>query len=158
MAWIDIPFSHVHFDLFTGSAPGASVSVAPHDLTLLRYKVLADDTVVIDFRIAKAFFKPANASVSGVTMTLHVPFGSVHFPALGTPSTFMDAGQTYTNDCVIAIDPGSIQHVPGCVAVLNEPSHHVVLLIRNVPGDNINASGVGVIGAFGQITFEVVHG
>jgi hypothetical protein len=81
----------------------------------------------------------------------------VYFPALGTPDPFMDAGQTYTNDCVIAIDPGSIQHVPGCVAVLNEQHHNVVLLVRNVPGDNINSSGVGVIGAFGQITFEVTH-
>jgi hypothetical protein len=39
------------------------------------------------------------------------------------------------------------------VAVLNESSRKIVLLIRNVPGDNINT--VGVVGAFGQITFEV---
>jgi hypothetical protein len=157
MAWVDIPFNHVTFGLFTGSAPGATVSVAPGDLTLLRYKLLANDSVVIDFRIAKAFFNPRNAAVSGVTLELKVPFGSVYFPALGAPSSFMDGGQTYTNDCVIAIDPGSILHVPGCIAVLNEQTHKVILLIRNVPGDNINSSGVGVIGAFGQITFEVTH-
>jgi hypothetical protein len=157
MAWVDIPFSHVTFGLFTGSAPGATVTVAPADLTLLRYKALGNDTVVIDFRIAKAFFKPTTAAVSGVTLELKVPFGSVFFPALGAPSVFMDGGQTYTNDCVIAIDPGSIQHVPGCVAVLNEATHKVILLIRNVPGDNVNSGGVGVIGAFGQITFEVIH-
>ena len=124
---------------------------------MLRYKLLANDSVVIDFRIAKAFFNPRNAAVSGVTLELKVPFGSVYFPALGAPSSFMDGGQTYTNDCVIAIDPGSILHVPGCIAVLNEQTHKVILLIRNVPGDNINSSGVGVIGAFGQITFEVTH-
>src|SRR5262245_43001401 len=142
MAWVDIPFSHVTFGLFTGSAPGAAVTVAPGDLTLLRYKALSNDTVVIDFRIAKAFFKPTAAAVSGVTLELKVPFGSVYFPALGAPSVCMDGGHTYTNDCVIAIDPCSLQHVPGCVAVLNEPTHKVVLLIRNVQGDNINSSGV----------------
>ena len=47
--------------------------------------------------------------------------------------------------------------MPGCVAVLNDPHHKVILLIRNVPGDNLNATGVGVVGAFGQITFEVRH-
>lgn len=157
MAWVDIPHSHVTFGLFTGSAPGATVSVAAADLPLLRYKLLANDTVVIDFRIGKAFFNPRNASVDGVTMELKVPFGSVHFPALGAPSSFMDGGQTYSNDCILAIDPGSVQHEPGCVALLNDPHHKVILLIRNVSGSNLNSSGVGVIGAFGQITFEVIH-
>jgi hypothetical protein len=157
MAWVDIPFNHVLFGLFTGPAPGSTVTVAPADLTLLRYKLLANDTVVIDFRIAKIFFNPRSAAVSGVTLELNVPFSSIYFPSLGTPNPFMDAGQTYTNDCVIAIDPGSIQHVPGCVAVLNEQNHKVVLLIRDVPGDNINSSGIGVIGTFGQITFEVTQ-
>ena len=58
-------------------------------------------------------------------------------------------------DCVIAIDPGSISHVPGCVAVLNDKKHKVILLIRNIPSGNINASSIGVFGFFGQITFEV---
>lgn len=155
MAWIDIPISRVAFALFAGSSPGATVSVAPADLTLLRYKAITTDTVVVDFRIAKAFFTPSTAAVSGITMALNVPFGSVFFPGLGSPNPFMDAGQSYTNDCVIAIDPGSVAHVPGCVAVLNEKTHKVILLIRNVPGDNINATKVGVVGAFGQITFEV---
>ena len=88
-------------------------------------------------------------------MELSVPFGSVYFPAIGNPSSFFDTGQTYTNDCVIALDPGSVAHVPGCVAVLNEQTHKVILLIRNVPGDNINANQVGVIGVFGQVTFEI---
>ncbi|HTK29070.1 MAG TPA: hypothetical protein VL309_05940 [Vicinamibacterales bacterium] len=157
MAWIDIPHSHVAFGVFTGSAPGATAAVAPADLKFLRYKMVAPDTVVVDFRIAKVFIHPASAAVSGVTMALTVPFGSVFFPGLGTPDPFMDAGQSYTNDCVIAIDPGSVSHVPGCVAVLNDQHHKVILLIRNVPGDNLNASGVGVFGAFGQIAFEVVH-
>ena len=157
MAWIDIPISHITFGVFAGSAPGATVSVAPAELKLCRYKAIANDTVVVDFRIGKAFFHPTSAAVSGITMELTVPFGSVFFPGLGSPNPFMDAGQSYTNDCVIAIDPGSVAHVPGCVAVLNEPSHKVILLIRNVPGSNINASGVGVVGAFGQITFEVTH-
>jgi hypothetical protein len=109
----------------------------------------------VDFRIKKAFFQPTSAVASGITMELSVPFGSVHFPAIGHPSSFFDTGQTYTNDCVIALDPGSVVHVPGCVAVLNEQTHKVILLIRNVPGDNINANQVGVIGAFGQITFEI---
>jgi hypothetical protein len=157
MAWIDIPHNHITFGLFVGSAAGATVTVAPADVKLFRYKAVANDTVVVDFRIAKAFFHPSNAAVTGITMELSVPFGSVHFPALGTPNSFMDAGQSYTNDCVIAIDPGSLAHVAGCVAVLNEPSHKVILLIRNIPDSNLNANGVGVVGAFGQITFEVTH-
>ena len=157
MAWIDIPINHIVFGLFVGSSPGAAVAVAPADLKLFRYKAIGHDTVVIDFRIAKAFFKPSNAAVTGITMELTVPFSSVFFPALGNPNSFMDAGQSYTNDIVIAIDPGSIHHVPGCVAVLNEQNHKVILLIRNVPGDNLNAGNVGVVGAFGQITFEVTH-
>jgi hypothetical protein len=157
MAWIDVPINHIAFGLFIGSTPGATVTVAPADLKLFRYKALSNDTVAVDFRIAKAFFKPANAAVTGITMELTVPFGSVFFPALGAPNSFMDAGQSYTNDCVIAIDPGSIAHIPGCVAVLNEQSHKVILLIRTVPGDNLNASNVGVVGAFGEITFEVTH-
>ena len=90
-------------------------------------------------------------------MELSVPLGSVYFPAIGNPSSFNDVGQTYTNDCVIAPDPGSVLHVPGCVAVLNEKTHKVILLIRTVPGDNINANNLGVKGAFGQITFEITH-
>jgi len=155
MAWVDIPISHIKFALFEPSPAGATVTVAPADLLLCRYKLIGTDTVVVDFRIAKAFFKPANASASGITMELTVPFASVHFPAIGSPSSFNDAGQTYTNDCVIALDPGSVAHDPACVAVLNEPSHKVILLIRNVRGDNINANHVGVKGAFGQITFEM---
>jgi hypothetical protein len=38
---------------------------------------------------------------------------------------------------------------------LNEKTHKVVLLLRNIPGMNINANNLGVLGAFGQITFEV---
>jgi hypothetical protein len=158
VAWIDIPFAHITFGVFTGSTPGATVAVAHGDLKLCRYKLVAPDTVVIDFRIAKAFFTPSAAAITGITMGLNVPFGSEYFPGLGAPNPFMDAGQSYTNDCVIAVDSGSVAHVPAVVAVLNEPSHKVVLLVRNVPGDNINASHVGVVGAFGQITFEVVPG
>jgi hypothetical protein len=157
MAWHDLPISHIAFGLFVGSAPGATVTVAPADLKLFRYKVIDHDTVIVDFRIGKAFFHPASAAVTGITMELSVPFGSVFFPGLGSPNAFMDAGQSYTNDCVLAIDPGSVAHVPGCVAVLNDPSHKVILLIRTVPGDNLNASGVGVVGAFGEIAFEVTH-
>ncbi len=157
MAWIDVPITHITFGLFVGSSAGATVTVAPADLKLFRYKAISKDTVVVDFRIAKAFFKPSNAAVTGITMELSVPFGSVFFPALGTPNSFMDAGQSYTNDCVIAIDPGSFAHVPGCVAVLNDPHHKVILLIRNIPGTNINATNVGVVGAFGEITFEVTR-
>jgi hypothetical protein len=154
MSWIDIPASHVTFGVFTGSAAGATVAVAPADLTFLRYKLIGTDTAVVDFRIGKAFFHASNASASGITMELKVPFGPVYFPAIGTPSSFMDAGQTYSNDCVIAIDPGSISHVPGCVAVLNDKKK-VILLIRNIPLGNINASNIGVFGFFGEITFEV---
>jgi hypothetical protein len=155
MAWIDIPINHIAFGLFVGSTPAATVTVAPADLKLFRYKAISKDTVIIDFRIAKAFFQPSNAAVTGITMALSVPFGSVFFPGLGIPNSFMDAGQSYTNDCVIAIDPGSLAHVPGCVAVLNEQNHKLILLVRNIPGTNINASNIGVVGAFGQITFEV---
>jgi hypothetical protein len=154
MAWLDLPINHIKFGLFEPSPATATVTVAPADLLLFRYKRSGTDTVTVDFRIAKAFFKPTNAVASGITMELSVPFGSVYFPAIGNPSSFFDAGQTYTNDCVIALDPGSIAHVPGCVAVLNEKTHKVILLIRNIPGDNINANNVGVVGAFGQITFE----
>ena len=156
MAWTNIPLSDITFGLFAGSSPaGATVSVAATDLLLFRYKELSKDTLIVDFRIGKAFFNPTTAAVSGITMELKIPFNSIHFSNIGTPDPFMDAGQTYSNDCVIAIDPGSILHVPGCVVVLNENSHKIVLMIRNVPGDNINASNVGVVGAFGQITFEV---
>jgi len=157
MAWIDIPASHITFGLFVGSTAGATVAVAPGDVKLCRYKALANDTVVVDFRIAKTFFQPSNAAVTGITMELAVPFSSVFFAGLGAPNSFMDAGQSYTNDCVIAVDPGSFAHIPGCVAVLNEQNHKVVLLLRNVAGSNINTSNVGVVGAFGQITFEVAH-
>lgn len=153
MAWTNIPLSRITFGLFSGSSAGATVSVASADLLMCRYKRLATDTIVVDFRIGKAFFTPSNAAVAGITMELDIPFSSIHFPALGSPSSFNDGGQTYSNDCVIALDPGGIPHTAGCVAVLNETSHTIVLLIRNVPGDNINT--VGVVGFFGQITFEV---
>ena len=157
MAWVDIPISHINFALLEPSPAGATVAVAPVDLLLCRYKLVAPDTVVIDFRVGKAFFTPTTAVASGITMELNVPFGSVHFPAIGTPSSFNDAGQTYSNDCVIAQDPGGVAHDPGCVTVLNESSHKVILLIRTVPGENINFNKVGVKGFFGQITFEVAH-
>jgi hypothetical protein len=155
MAWLDIPINHIKFGLFEPSPAGATVTVAPTDLLLFRYRLFGTDTVTVDFRIAKAFLQPTTTVASGITMELSVPFSSVFFPGIGNPSSFVDAGQTYTNDCVIALDPGGVAHVPGCVAVLNEKTHKVILLIRNVPGDNINASNVGVIGAFGQITFEI---
>ena len=155
MAWLDIPINHITFRLFEPSPANATVTVARADLLLFRYKRSGTDTVTMDFRIKKAFFEPRSAVASGITMELSVPFGSVYFPAIGNPSSFFDTGQTYTNDCVIALDPGSVAHVPGCVAVLNQQTHKVILLIRNVPGDNINGNNVGVVGAFGQITFEI---
>src|SRR5262245_45538517 len=106
MAWTDIPLSRITFGLFTGSTAGATVSVAAADLKLFRYKLIGRDTVVVDFRIGKAFFKPSNAAVTGITAELAVPFTSVYFPGLGVPNSFMDAGQSYSNDCVLAIDPG----------------------------------------------------
>lgn len=157
MSWIDIPPSHVTFGVFTGSSAGATVAVAPSDLTFLRYQLMSADTVVVDFRITKAFFTPATAVITGITMDLSVPFTAPHFPALGAPNFFMDAGQSYSNDCVLVPDPGSPTHKPGFVALLNEPTHKVVLLISSIPGYSVNASGLGVTGAFGQLTFEVVH-
>jgi hypothetical protein len=157
MSWISVPPSHVTFGVFTGSAAGATVAVAPGDLTFLRYKLIGTDTVVVDFRIAKAFFTPATAVITGITMELSVPFTCPYFPTLGTPSYFMDAGQSYSNDCVLVPDPGSPTHNAGYVAVLNESTHKVVLLISSIPGYSVNAAQLGVLGAFGQVTFEVVH-
>jgi hypothetical protein len=157
MSWIDIPPSHVTFGVFTGSSTGAAVTVAPTDLTFLRYKSIADDTVVIDFRIAKAFFTPTTAVITGITMELTVPFSAPYFPTLGAPSYFMDAGQSYSNDCVLVPDPGSPTHTPGYVALLNESTHKVVLLVSSIPGYSLNASHLGVVGAFGQLTFEVAR-
>jgi hypothetical protein len=157
MSWIDIPPSHVTFGVFVGSSAGAAVAVAPGDLSFLRYKLISGDTVVVDFRIAKAFFTPTTAVITGITMELSVPFTCPYVPALGAPSYFMDAGQSYSNDCVLVPDPGSPNHKPGYVAVLNESTHKVVLLISSIPGYSVNASQLGVVGAFGQVTFEVVH-
>jgi hypothetical protein len=155
MSWIDIPHSHVTFGVFTGSA--GAVAVAPADLTFLRYKLISADTVVVDFRIAKAFFAPTTAVITGITLELKVPFTCPYFPTLGAPNFFMDAGQSYSNDCVLVPDPGSPTHKPGYVAVLNESTHKVVLLISSIPGYSVNAPQLGVVGAFGQVTFEVVH-
>ena len=157
MSWTDIPMSHVTFGLFGGGPAGATVTVAPADFKFLRYKLLDRDTVVVGFRIEKAFFTPATATVTGVTMELSVPFSCPYFPTLGSPSYFMDHGQSYSNDCVLVPDPGSPHHVPGFVAVLNESTHKVVLLISSVPGYNVNAARLGVVGAFGQVTFEVAR-
>jgi hypothetical protein len=155
MAWTDIPPAHVTFGVFAGSSAGATVAVAPADLTFLRYKLIAVDTVVVDFRIAKAFFTPTTAVITGITMELTVPFTCPYFPVLGAPNVFMDAGQSYSNDCVLVPDPGSPTHTPGYVALLNESTHKVVLLISSIPGYTLNGSQLGVTGAFGQITFEV---
>jgi hypothetical protein len=157
MSWIDIHPSHVTFGAFTGSSAGATVAVAAADLKFLRYKLIAPDTVVVDFRIAKAFFTPATAVITGITMELSVPFTCPYFPVLGAPNFFMDAGQSYSNDCVLVPDPGSPTHSAGFVAVLNESSHKVVLLISSIPGYSVNAAHLGVVGAFGQLTFEVAH-
>jgi hypothetical protein len=157
MSWTDIPPTHVAFGLFVGSSAGATIAVAPTDLTFLRYKLIAPDTVVVDFRIAKAFFTPNTAVITGITMELSVPFTSPHFSVLGTPNFFMDAGQSYSNDCVLVPDPGSPTHTPGYVALLNESTHKVVLLVTSIAGYNVNASQLGVVGAFGQLTFEVAH-
>jgi hypothetical protein len=147
----------VHDSVIPGSAAGATVAVAPGDLTFLRYKLISADTAVVDFRIAKAFFTPKTAVITGITMELKVPFTCPYFPALGAPNYFMDGGQSYSNDCVLVPDPGSPTHKPGYVAVLNESTHKVVLLISSVPGYSVNADQYGVVGAFGQVTFEVVH-
>jgi hypothetical protein len=156
MAWVDIPVNRIKFGLFEPYPANATVAVSATDLLLCRYKFFEHDTVTLDVRIGKAFLTPTNASASGITMELlSVPFASVYFATLGNPSSFMDGGQTYSNDCIIAPDPGSVLHTPGCLAVLNEPTHKVVLLIRNVLGSNINTNNPGVLGAFGQITFEV---
>jgi hypothetical protein len=64
----------VTFGVFTGSSAGAAVAVAPGDLTFLRYRLISDDTVVVDFRIAKAFFTPTTTVITGITMELKVPF------------------------------------------------------------------------------------
>jgi hypothetical protein len=157
MAWINIPPSRVTFGVFAGSSAGATVAVAPGDLKFLRYKLVSTDTVVIDFRILKAFFTPATAVITGITMKLSVPFTCPYFPTLGAPSFFMDAGQSYSNACVLVPDPGSPTHKPGFVAVLNESTHKVVLVISSIPGYSVNASQLGVVGAFGQVTFEVVR-
>ena len=156
MSWIDIPHSHVTFGVFAGSSAGASVAVAPADLSFLRYKLLDGDTVVIDFRIAKAFFTPTAATITGLTMQLKVPFAAPYFPALGSPSNFMDHGQSYTNACVLVPDPGSPHHTAGYVTLLNDPAHHVTLMISSVPGYSVNAGGLGVVGAFGQLTMEAI--
>src|SRR4051794_30762936 len=129
MAWIDIPPSHITFGLFEPNPPTATVAVAPVDVLMFRYKELTKDTLIVDFRISKIFFDPRSAVASGITMELNIPYRSIHFPAIGAPSSFFDAGQTYSNDCVIAVDPGSITHVPGCVVVLNEPSHRIILMV-----------------------------
>jgi hypothetical protein len=118
---------------------------------------LSHDTLAVDFRIAKIFFNPTTAAVSGITMELNIPFSGIYLPHIGNPSSFFDGGQTYSNDCVIALDPGSIAHVPGCVVVLNEHNHKIILMVRNVPGDNLNANNPGVVGVFGQIIFEVTR-
>jgi hypothetical protein len=155
MAWIDIPLTRIQFRLFEPSPATATVTVAAADLLMCRYKRSGTDSVTLDFRIKKAFFQPTMAVAPGITMELKVPFSSVYFPALGVPSSFFDTGQTYSNDCIIALDPGGISHVAGCVTVLNDKTGKVILLIRNVSGDSIDAGHVGVLGFFGQITFEI---
>jgi hypothetical protein len=155
MAWTDIPLSHITFGLFEANPASATVSVAASDLLLFRYKELSKDTLVVDFKISKIFLNPRNTVASGITMELKIPYSSIHFPGIGSPSSFFDAGQTYSNDCVIAIDPGSLNHVAGCVVVLNEASHKIVLMVRDIPNGNMNSSNIGVFGTFGQITFEV---
>jgi len=147
----------VTFGVFAGSAGGATVAVAPTDLAFLRYKLIAADTVVVDFRISKAFFTPRTAVITGITMELSVPFTAPYFAGLGAPSSFMDGGQSYSNDCVLVPDPGSPTHTPGYVALLNESSHKVVLLISSIPGYSVNAQQLGVVGTFGQITFEIAE-
>jgi hypothetical protein len=154
MSWIDIPASHVTFGVFSDSSVGAAVAVAPADLKFLRYKLLTPDTVVIDFRISKAFFTPTTATITGITMELTVPFTAPYFASLGNPTIFMDGGQIYSNSCVLVPDPGSPQHTAGYVALLNESTHKVVLLVSAL-GYNINPQHLGVVGAFGQLTFEL---
>lgn len=153
MSWTDIPASHVTFGVFDSSSAGATVAVAPGDLKFLRYQLVAPNTAVIDFRIGKAFFTPKTATITGITMELTVPFTAPYFSVLGSPGFFMDGGQSYSNSCVLVPDPGSPQHTSGFVALLNESSHKVVLLISAL-GYNINPQSFGVVGAFGQLTFE----
>ena len=112
MAWTNVPLNRITLGLFTGSTPGATVSVAAAELLLFRYKQIASDTIVVDFRIGKAFFSPSTAAVAGITMELDIPFSSIHFPSIGAPSSFNDGGQTYSNDCVIASDPGGLRMCP----------------------------------------------
>jgi hypothetical protein len=155
MAWTNIPINKITFGLFTGSTPGATVNVAAADLLLCRFKLIGLDTLVVDVRVKKAFFTPNTAAVTGITMELDIPFKSIFFPALGAPSSFMDGGQTYSNDCDICLDPGSFSYVAGVIAVLNEQNRKIVLLVRNLAGMNLNPTPSGVVGFFGQIAFEV---
>jgi hypothetical protein len=67
---VDLSITHVKFGLFEPSPASASVTVAPADLLLFRYKLVGTDTVIVDFRIAKAFFQPTTAVASGITMEL----------------------------------------------------------------------------------------
>ena len=157
MSWIDIPPSHVTFGVFTGSSARSTVAVAAGDLTFLRYKLISPDTAVVDFRIAKAFFNPTTAVITGITMELKVPFTSPVFSSARRPELLHGRRTELFNDCVLVPDPGSPTHKPGYVAVLNESTHKVVLLISSIPGYSVNAAQLGVVGAFGQLTFEVVH-
>ena len=79
MAWVDIPINRITFRLFEPSPSTATVSVAAADLLLFRYKRFGTDTVTIDFRIGKAFFKPTTAAASGITMELSVPLAASTF-------------------------------------------------------------------------------
>ena len=102
MAWVNIPINHITFGLFE---PSPAMRVTVRRSPAVSRKRFGTDCVTVDFRIGKAFLKPTTAGASGITMELSVPFGSVYFPALGSPSSFFDTGQTSSNDGVIALDP-----------------------------------------------------
>jgi hypothetical protein len=91
MSWIDIPHSHVTFGVFVGSAAGATVAVALATSRSSDTSGISDDAVVIDFQIAKAFFHPPTAVITGIMMELSMLFGSAYFPR-SAPRTFSWSG------------------------------------------------------------------
>ena len=118
------------FGVFTGSAAGATVAVAPADLTFLRYKLISADTVVVDFA------SPRRSSLDdsrhhGITLELKVPLPVPIFQR-SAPELLHGRRQSYSNDCVLVPDR-VVTCKPGYVAVLNESTHKVVLLISSIP-------------------------
>ena len=147
MAWQNIPINHINFGplrTLTGRCDGYCRPRGSAACSLQRFPGRTPSPSTFGSR--RRFSSRRTSAPQGSRWSCRFPLAASTFRSIGNPSSFFDAGQTYSNDCVLALDPGSCRACAGLRDAAERELYKVVLLIRNIPGNNINANNIGVLG------------